>query len=92
MKNWSESTIDLEIVKKIIKVTQMLFKSGRNSNYYSDQILVLKIMPIVMKAAKYYKDREEKGAHHNFFSFQSARKLILRKSTQHQGHYECQHE
>ena len=46
----------------------MLFNSAKNFNYDADQLLVLKIEPIVIKATKHHEDAEAKGAHHRMHS------------------------
>ena len=46
----------------------MLFNSAENFNYHTDQILVLKITPIEMKATKCYEHTEEKGVYNRIHS------------------------
>ena len=41
-----------------------MFKSEVHFNYCTDQIMVLKIVPMVVKATKYYEDPESKGCGH----------------------------
>ena len=57
------------LVEKITKAMCMLFDSAENVNYNTDQLLVLKMVPIVIKATKYHEDVEAKGAHHRIHSF-----------------------
>ena len=66
-KNWSKGIIGPDLVKKIIKAMRM-FKSCVCFNQCLDQILVLNIIPIVMKATKHHEDLEEKVVHYRIAS------------------------
>ena len=46
----------------------MVFNSGVHFNYHTDQIMVIKIVPMSIKATKYNEDAEEKGGDHRIDS------------------------
>ena len=64
MKTLRETPIDVLLVKKITKAMRVLFNSATNFNYYTYQLLVLKIMPIVIKSTKYHEDAGVKCVYH----------------------------
>ena len=49
----------MELAKKIPKSMYALFNSTAKFNYCTDQILVLKIIPIAIKATKPHEDPEK---------------------------------
>ena len=66
MKNLCETPIDMDLVKKITKSMQTLFNGDKIVNCHTDQILVLEIIQISMKAANFHEVVEEKGVCHQF--------------------------
>ena len=61
MEYWEEYPIDLELLEKNTKVMTIVFNHGLYFNYCTDQIMVLKIVPIVIQATKSHEDAEVKG-------------------------------
>ena len=61
----AQLSANLALIRKIIMAINFLFEKVIDFNYYFDQIIALKIVPIVACATKHHGDREKTGVYHH---------------------------